>query len=268
MTTRAKSSSSRPLIRTDGTIPWPPSCSISETIPNEPSSFTEANKFPEWRLAMTAEFNALLQTQTWTLVPPSPSINTLGVRWVYKTKLRSDGSIERRKARLVAKGFNQLQGIDYTETFSPVAKPTTIRLLLSLAASKKWIVRQLDIQNAFLHGELTEDDYISQPQGFTHSQFPNFVCKLKKSLYGLKQAPRAWFPKLSDTLVRLGFTPSTADTSLFVFNDGRQLVFILVYVDDLLVISSTASQAERFMASLSTHFPVKRVIRYLNATAS
>lgn len=140
---------------------------------------------------MENEFHALLSTNTWSLVPSTSSSNILGVKWVFQTKHRADGSIERRKAQLVTKGFNQVHGIDYDETFSPVAKPSTIRTLLSLAAVHKWSVWQLNIQNAFLHGTLTEDVYISQPQGFIHSSFPTHICKLHKSLYGLKQAPKA-----------------------------------------------------------------------------
>lgn len=206
---------------------------------------------------MEDEFKALLSTRTWSLVPHSSSTNVLGVKWVFKTKYNSNGTIERRKARLVAKGYHQLHGIDYNETFSPVAKPSTIRLILSLASMRRWSVRQLDIQNAFLHGDLAEDVFIQQPIGFVHSSFPSHICKLHKSLYGLKQAPRAWFAKLSDSLISMGFRHSQVDTSLFIHRQGNDYVFILVYVDDLLVVASNPSLVASFTKALSGQFPVK-----------
>jgi hypothetical protein len=150
---------------------------------------------------MQTEFNALLQNQTWSLVPPHPSHNIVGCKWVFKLKRKADGSIERHKARLVAKGFHQQAGVDYGETYSPVVKPTTVRTVLSLAYSAGWPMKQIDIQNAFLHGFLSEDVFMVQPPGFVHPSFPNHVCKLKKAIYGLKQAPRAWFSRLSDKLI-------------------------------------------------------------------
>ena len=139
---------------------------------------------------MKYEYSALFQNHTWLLVPRPSNRPIIGCKWVYKTKLSSDGRVDHFKARLVAKGFHQEGGIDYHDTFSPVIKVTTIRLLLSLAISKNWHIRQLDISNAFLHGDLTELIYMEQPQGFKNPAFPNHVCQLRKSLYGLKQAPR------------------------------------------------------------------------------
>ncbi|CAL2253697.1 unnamed protein product [Prunus armeniaca] len=121
---------------------------------------------------------------------------------------RADGSIERYKARLVANGFHQKQGVDYSETFSPMVKHSTIHLVLSLVVTNKWSVRQLDVQNAFLHGYLSEEVYMKQPVGFVDPQFPNHVCRLQRSLYGLKQAPQAWFDKFSYYLLQLGFQES------------------------------------------------------------
>ncbi|XP_035544166.1 uncharacterized mitochondrial protein AtMg00820-like [Juglans regia] len=139
--------SSKPHQFTDGTVPFPPRCCFisTATVPDEPSSFTLASKFLEWRQAMSREFDALVNTNTWTLVPPSCASNLIGCKWVFKTKLCADGSIERRKARLVAKGFHQQPRIDYTETFSLVVKPSTIRLVLSIAISHRWSLRQIDI---------------------------------------------------------------------------------------------------------------------------
>lgn len=145
---------------------------------------------------MQEEFNALESNGTWSLVPASTSHNIVGCKWVFRIKKKPDGTIDKYKARLVAKGFHQQAGVDYQDTFSPVAKPVTIRVLLSLAVQFNWFLNQLDINNAFPHGDLKEDVYMEQLAGFIDASIPHHVCKLRKSLYGLKQAPRAWFDKL------------------------------------------------------------------------
>lgn len=193
----------------------------------------------------------------WELVPPSSHFNLLGSKWVLKTKYRADGSLERRKASLVAKGFCQQSGLDYTETFSLVIKLVTIRTVLSLAVTRKWPLHQLDIHNAFLHGDLEDDVYIRQPPGFVNPDFPTYVCKLKKSLYGLKQAPRGWFAKLSDQLFSLGFISSVSDSSLFILRTVSSTIYVLVYVDDIIVTCFDVSLIPDFISSLNSHFPVK-----------
>ncbi|KAL8146584.1 hypothetical protein AgCh_004348 [Apium graveolens] len=154
----------------------------------EPKSITQALKSPIWRKAMDDEIAALVRNKTWDLVQPSTSQNVIGCKWVFRIKRDKDGKITKYKARLVAKGFHQRPGLDYNETFSPVVKPTTVRLILSLAVSQGWSLRQLDINNAFLQGTLTDEVYTMQPPGYKDSEYP----KLNKALYGLKQAPRAW----------------------------------------------------------------------------
>uniref|UniRef100_A0A2N9ILA5 Uncharacterized protein n=1 Tax=Fagus sylvatica TaxID=28930 RepID=A0A2N9ILA5_FAGSY len=187
----------------------------------EPTCYTQAAKYEEWRKAMGVEFNALQQSGTWSLVPPTSDMNILPNKWVFKIKKRSDGTIERYKARLVANGYHQQEGIDYTETFSPVVKHSTIRIILALAVHHKWPIRQLDVQNAFLHGILSEEVYMRQPSGFIDPNYPNHVCKLHKSLYGLKQAPRQWFTRFSDYLEELGFCTSSSHISSLIQNLGR-----------------------------------------------
>ena len=150
---------------------------------------------------MQDEYDALIRQGTWSLVPPPQHHNIVGCKWVYKLKTHSDGSIARYKARLVAKGFHQQQGIDFDETFSPVIKPPTIRMILSLAVSLNWPLKQLDVSNAFLHGILKEEVYMFQPQGYISAQHPDYVCRLHKSIYGLKQAPRAWFERFTGHLI-------------------------------------------------------------------
>lgn len=148
-----------------------------------------------WVNAMHEEVDALEQNQTWTLVPRTADMNEVGSRWVSKTKLKPNGMVDRYKASLVPKGDNQQEGVDFDESFSPVVKPTTIRIILSLAVVRKWSICQLDVKNAFLRDFLRETIYIEQPPGFIDKRYPNCVCHLKKALYDLKQAPRAWFDR-------------------------------------------------------------------------
>ncbi|MDV3193983.1 MAG: reverse transcriptase domain-containing protein, partial [Sweet potato little leaf phytoplasma] len=145
---------------------------------------------------MDTEYNALLSNATWTLVPPSPHLNVVGNKWVFRIKYNSDGSIQRHKARLVAKGFHQTPAIDFGDTFSPVIKPPTVKIILTLAVSHGWPVRQLDINNAFLNGKLKENVYMVQPQGYVDLNRPHYICKLNKTLSGLKQPPKLlnWAP--------------------------------------------------------------------------
>jgi hypothetical protein len=165
--------------------------------------------------------------------------------------------VERYKARLVAKGFHQLPGIDYGETYSPVIKPTTVRTVLSLAISAGWAIRQIDVNNAFLHGTLSEDVFMSQPPGFSHPQFPQHICKLRKALYGLKQAPRAWFSRLSNRLLELGFYGAKSDSSLFTFKSAAFTMFILIYVDDIIITCSHAPAIEELLSLLQSDFSIK-----------
>jgi histone deacetylase 1/2 len=175
---------------------------------------------------------------------------------VWKVKRKADGTLDKYKARLVAKGYKQRFSIDYEDTFIPVVKVTTVRIILSVAISRGWSLRQLDIQNA-LHGILEEEVYMKQPPGYEDKNKSGFVCKLDKALYGLKQAPRSWYARLSTRLLKLGFKASKADTSLFYFNNGDICVFVLIYVDDIIVASSTKDATEALLRSLAQEFALK-----------
>ncbi|PKU68294.1 Retrovirus-related Pol polyprotein from transposon TNT 1-94 [Dendrobium catenatum] len=224
-----------------------------------PSSYTAAAALPHWRQAMSAEFMALQKQGTWYLTPPPKDIPVLGCRWTYKTKLHPDGSIARYKARLVAQGFKQQHGINYHQTFSPVAKMPTIRVLLIMSLQRGWPLYQLDINNAFLHGDLQEDVYMYQPQGFIDSKFPHHVCKLKKAIYGLKQAPRQWFHKLTSFLIAFGFQFSKADPSMLCYNNNGAQLYLLAYVDDILLSGNQPALIQRLLSQLKHTFSLKQM---------
>ena len=168
---------------------------------SEPATIQEALSYPDWRKAMDAEFQALIKNKTWDLVPYSEDMNVVTNKWVFIVKYKADGSIERFKARLVAKGFQQLASVDFFETFSPVVKASTIRVIFLLVVTYGWDVQQVDANNAFLNGTLQEIIFMVQPKGFEDSAWPHHVCKLKKALYGFKQALRAWFDRLKTALL-------------------------------------------------------------------
>ncbi|KAJ4812579.1 Retroelement pol polyprotein-like [Rhynchospora pubera] len=222
----------------------------------EPQHFGEAMKDKHWRDAMQAEIDALERNETWTIENLPPMKKAIGCKWVYRIKYNSDGSIERYKARLVVLGNRQVEGIDFNETFAPVAKMTTVRTLLAVAVVKGWELHQMDVHNAFLHGDLKEEVYMHLPPGFA-SSLPGKVCRLQKSLYGLRQAPRMWFSKLTAALQTYGFIQSYADYSLFTFNKGDVFLAILVYVDDLVIAGNDSDAISKFKEYLHGTFHMK-----------
>ncbi|KAL6269518.1 hypothetical protein ACE6H2_026429 [Prunus campanulata] len=255
MQTRAKSGISKQN-------PFPDYQCYHTTIPvisaaDEPSSYRMAAQSPAWVKAMQEELEALQMQGTWSLVPCPSQKNIVGSKWIYKIKRNADGSIARYKARLVAQGFSQQPGLDFSETFSPVVRHTTVRLILSLAAMNKWCLRQLDVKNAFLHGDLEEEVYMRQPPGFEDSKHPDFVCRLAKSLYGLKQAPRAWNAKFTGYLPALGFKSSHSDPSLFVKHEGSDIVILLLYVDDIILTGSSPQLVQTVIDDLGAVFDMK-----------
>ena len=190
---------------------------------------------------MDKEIQALEHTHTWALTPLPSGKRPIGCKWVYRVKLNPDGTTERYKARLVAKRYTQREGLNFLETFSPVAKTVFVRVLIAFASAKGWPLHQLDINNAFLHGDLDKEVYMDLPLGFhSKKESPNstyatpMVCKLVKSIYGLKQASRQWNAKLSATIMQLGFKQSQADHSLFVYSNGSSFIALLLYVDDMI----------------------------------
>ncbi|KAJ0836851.1 putative RNA-directed DNA polymerase [Helianthus annuus] len=226
----------------------------SPSISPLPKSHLTALTDPNWKDAMVNEYKALLENNTWELVPRPSNAPVIRCTWLFKHKFHADGTLERHKARLVVNGKSQTVGIDCDETFSPVVKPTTIRTVLSLAVSNAWPIHQLDVKNAFLHGNLKETVYMFQPPGFTSTEHPKYVCKLQKSLYGLKQAPRAWYQRFAGYISRCGFQSSICDTSLFVYHKGNQMAYLLLYVDDIILTASSDSLLQSIIKSLSSEF--------------
>lgn len=162
----------------------------------------------------------------------------IGCKWVYKIKYKANDEVDRFKARLVAKGYNQKEGLDYQETFSPVVKMVTVRVVISFTVAQGWNIHQMNVFNAFLQGDLNEEEYMELPLGFSHHSGNKMVCKLTKSLYGHKQASRKWNIKLTTTLVDSEFQQSHFDYSFFMKHQGSSMVVVIIYVDDLLIIGS------------------------------
>lgn len=186
----------------------------------DPTGFKTAVRYPHWMDAMQQELDASHRNNIFSLVPHPLNHNVVGCKWIYRIKYNVDGSIDHYKACLVAQGFSQVPGLDYSHTFSPIVKATIIRILLSLVVTNNWNLHQLDVNNAFFNGHLSEHVYMEQPPGFQDPQFPNHVCRLNKALYSLKQASWDWFHRLCSFLITNGFVCSQADPSLFVFKHG------------------------------------------------
>ncbi|CAN1852203.1 Retrovirus-related Pol polyprotein from transposon TNT 1-94 [Linum perenne] len=228
---------------------------LSIITQQEPNSYGEAKNELCWVNAMKDELAAMEENHTWDLVPLPEGKRTVGCRWVYRIKYRSDGTVERHKARLVAKGFTQIYGIDFLDTFSPVAKINSVKTLLAVASIKGWHLQQMDVSNAFLHGDLDEEVYMQVPDGLDCK--PGMCCKLRKSLYGLKQASRQWFAKLANSLTANGFRQSTSDYSLFVKGNGEHTVVLLVYVDDIILAGNNVEEIEEVKSYLKSVFKIK-----------
>jgi transposase InsO family protein len=231
----------------------------SVTPNGDPTSYraaTQSSEAPLWINAMKEEINSQLENHTWELVELPPDRQTVKCRWVFLTKRNADGNPARHKARLVAKGYTQQQGIDYEETFAPVARLDSLRLLLALAAHEDWEIHQIDIKTAFLNGDLDEEIYMDQPEGFTEEGKEHLVCRLKKAIYGLKQASRQWYQHLRQTLLNNHFQELlTADVSIFFMrNDGGDSTVILIYVDDMAIFGSTPQLVENFKRLIGSHY--------------
>ena len=204
----------------------------------DPKTYNEAMRSQDasfWEEAINDEMDSIMGNNTWKLVDLPPGSKPIGCKWIFKKKMKVDGTIEKFKARLVAKGFTQKRNIDYFDTYAPVARIATIRLLIALASIYKFEIHQMDVKTAFLNGELNEEIYMEQPEGFVMKGQENKVCKLIKSLYGLKQAPKQWHEKFDSVLLSNGFKIHQSDKCVYSKFSNNKGVIICLYVDDILI---------------------------------
>jgi len=229
---------------------------MSLSTDSVPSSYQEAKHHVCWQKATKAEVEALELNHTWTIVDVPPNVKPISCKWVYKIKRQLDGSVERYKAHLVVKGFAKTEGVDYFDTFSPVVKIAIVRVVLALASIHRWTIQQLDVNNAFLHRDISEDVYMTVPPGVSISGTPK-CCKLHKVLYGLKQSSRKWYEKLSILLVSCGYQQAQADHSLFVKTADSSFTALIVYVDDIILTGNSTDEMAHIKHVLHSNFCIK-----------
>ena len=220
----------------------------------EPKNVQEALQDENWIMAMQEELNQFERCDVWELVDPPEDASIVGTKWVFKNKVDEFGTITRNKARLVAQGYNQQEGIDFDQTYAPVARLESIRMLLSFACYKKFKLHQMDVKSAFLNGYLKEEVYVKQPPGFEDEKYPNRVYKLKKALYGLRQAPRSWYERLSEFLIKNGFIRGKIDPTLFTIFKGQDILVVQIYVDDIIFGSTNDSLCKWFSKCMHSEF--------------
>ena len=211
------------------------------TSEEDPVTYAEAMldiDSQKWVEAMRAEMDSMETNGVWTLVDPPSGVKAIGYKWIYKRKKGPDGKVETFKARLVAKGYTQKEGIDYEETFSPVAMLKSIRILLAVAAYHDYEIWQMDVKTAFLNGDLTEDIYMQQPQGFIAAGQETMVCKLNRSIYGLKQASRSWNIRFNSAVKSFDFEQNPDEPCVYRKYSGDKVTFLVLYVDDILLIGN------------------------------
>ncbi|KAJ9561548.1 hypothetical protein OSB04_006708 [Centaurea solstitialis] len=220
----------------------------------EPTRVSDALQDSDWVTAMQEELNQFSALKVWRLVKRPQDKSIIDTKWLFKNKKDEHGTIVRNKARLVAKGYRQQEGIDYDQTFAPVARLEAIRMFLAYAAYKDFTVFQMDVKTAFLYGHLKEEVYVTQPEGFVDPDHPDYVYILDKALYGLKQAPRAWYEELSTYLLSKGFKKGSVDSTLFIMKEGDHIVVIQVYVDDIIFGSTSKDLCKKFETIMKQEF--------------
>ncbi|KAL0442067.1 UNVERIFIED_CONTAM: Retrovirus-related Pol polyprotein from transposon TNT 1-94 [Sesamum radiatum] len=233
---------------------------VTYNIEDDPVTFKDAMaslEAKQWKEAVKSEMDSIVSNGTWVLVDLPPGCTTIGCKWIFKKKLKPDGSIDKFKARLVAKGFKQKEGIDYFDTYSPVARLTTIRVLIALASVYNLSIHQMDVKTAFLYGELDEEIYMDQPEGFVAHGNERKVCKLVKSLYGLKQAPKQWHEKFDQTILAFGFSVNENDKCIYCKVKGDRIIILCLYVDDILLIGSCIEIITETKSFLKNKFEMK-----------
>lgn len=212
---------------------------------------------PLWKEAINDEMDSILGNQTWELAELPKGVKSIGSKWVFKKKLNPDGSISTYKARLVAKGYRQREGVDYFDTYAPVARISSIRTLIAISAIKGLHIHQMDVKTAFLNGYLNDEVYMEQPEGFVILGQENKVCRLVKSLYGLKQAPKQWHERFDTTITSFGFQHNSVNRCIYTKKTEEYIVVICLYVDDMLIISTTLDGISKTKSYLSSNFKMK-----------
>ena len=236
---------------------WTSLCIDSKSEPRTIEEALNGNERKLWTDAMETEMKSMYENNVWTLVECPNDRKIIGSRWVYKRKIGSDGKISSYKARLVAQGYNQIEGIDYEDTFSPVVRYESVRVVVALAIHYDLIIHQMDVSSAFLNGELKETIYMRQPPGFVEDGKENLVCKLEKSLYGLKQSPKCWNYAINSFLIKLDFQQSKSDSCLYIRNIDDIICILAIYVDDIIIASHSESQLNHIKSSLCNQFQMK-----------
>ncbi|KAK8680511.1 hypothetical protein V6N13_109454 [Hibiscus sabdariffa] len=227
---------------------------------DEPKTYQEAVSSPnseKWLEAMRSEMDSMSDNQVWTLVEPPEGIKPIGCKWVFKKKTDMDGNVQTYKGRLVAKGYRQIHGIDYDETFSPVAMFKSMRILLAIAAFHDYEIWQMDVKTAFLNGKLEEDVYMTQPEGFVTPENAGKVCKLQRSIYGLKKSSRRWNLRFNDAIKEFGFIRNEDEPCVYKKFSGSIVSFLILYVDDILIIGNDIPTLQSVKAWLSSCFSMK-----------
>ncbi|GJZ60005.1 retrovirus-related pol polyprotein from transposon TNT 1-94 [Tanacetum coccineum] len=220
----------------------------------EPKNINEALKDENWVMAMQEELNQFKTNDVWELVPNPMDMTIIGTKWVYRNKLDENGVVTRNKARLVAQGYNQQEGIDYDETYAPVARLESIRILLAYACALDFKLYQMDVKSAFLNGFINEEVYVAQPPGFIDFAKPNYVYKLKKALYGLKQAPKAWYDRLKAFLIKHNYSMGMVDNTLFTKKKDSNIIIVQIYVDDIIFGSTCQEMCDDFAKIMHDEF--------------
>nr|GEV11414.1 retrovirus-related Pol polyprotein from transposon TNT 1-94 [Tanacetum cinerariifolium] len=234
------------------------SISVDQDAPSEvrPKNFKSAVTEDCWFEAMQEEIHEFDRLQVWELVPPTDCAMIIALKWIYKVTLDEYGDVLKNKACLVAKGYSQEKGIDFEESFASVSRLEAITIFIANAASKKMTVYQMDVKTAFLNGELKEEVYVSQPEGFVDPDRLNHVYRLKKAIYGVKQAPRAWYDTLLRFLVANGFSKGVVDPTLFIRKTGKHTLHVQIYVDDIIFASTDPRDFDHFSKEMSSKFQI------------
>jgi hypothetical protein len=225
----------------------------------EPRDVGHALSDLSWVNVMHEELENFERNQVLTLVDPPRDVNVIGTKWVFKNKQGEDGEVVRNKARLVAQGYSQVEGLDFGEIFTHVARLEAIRILLAFATFERFKLYQMDMKSAFLNGVIQEEVYVRQPPGFESPKYTDTVYKLSKALYGLKQAPRAWYARLKIFLLELEYVMGSVDKTLFTLNHDTDFLLVQIYVDDIIFGGASHTLVSRFQEMMESEFQMSMI---------